>query len=275
DSLGIADGVGGWGTRAGADPALFSRFLMHFCAVELSRYDHLSAAELTANNGEALAAWTSIDPVEIMHRAWRRCIRASRREGIKGSSTALIAILREDELRIANVGDCVALVIRPSQRTMVFRSEEQQHSFNYPLQLGMMSTADGSLEWDEPRRDAGRYSLRVQPGDLLIVGSDGCFDNLFDEDVLEENSSAAANPLPADFSPQDVSEALCLRAKQIAEDPRAVTSPFQCAATDEGLHYVGGKLGESSFLAASGIIAGLFTPFSFMSMLSLSSARYR
>ena len=29
DSLGVADGVGGWSGQAGADPALFSRLLMH------------------------------------------------------------------------------------------------------------------------------------------------------------------------------------------------------------------------------------------------------
>ena len=29
DSLGVADGVGGWSGKKGADPALFSRLLMH------------------------------------------------------------------------------------------------------------------------------------------------------------------------------------------------------------------------------------------------------
>lgn len=294
---------------------------MHFCAVELSRYDQLSAAELDANDGSLLAAWSAVDPVEVMHHAWERCVRASRREGILGSSTALIALLRGDELRIANVGDCVLLIIRAGD--LLFRSEEQQHSFNFPVQLGMMGETAASMDrrrregkknaaregavgtsdeedydelesvprrarpeparagldvgsagaaaaegeedvgedWDEPRRDAGRYTVKVQRGDIIVVGSDGLMDNLFDEDILEEvlrfapwpprsnNASPdaagasssqsraqhAPEPLPSDFSPQLVSEALCSRAKAVSEDSRAVSSPFQQRAVEEGL----------------------------------------
>jgi serine/threonine protein phosphatase PrpC len=328
DSLGVADGVGGWSSRPGADPALFSRLLMHFCAVELSRYDNVSAANLAADNGNLLNAWAAVDPVEVMHRAWERCVRAARREGILGSSTALLALLRGDELRIANVGDCVLMIIRDGE--MLFRSTEQQHSFNFPVQLGMMGDtsetlknrteaankaraagegevksehledyddvedmpatsreasatsttfeelivgansgqADGEdgvgAEWDEPRRDAGRWSVRVEAGDIIVVGSDGLMDNLFDEDIVEEvlrfvpmKSDASQGGgeqqqfLKVDsstFSPQLVSEALCSRAKAISEDSRAISSPFQQRAMEEGLHYVGGKHDDISVL---------------------------
>lgn len=326
DSLGVADGVGGWTSRPGADPALFSRLLMHFCAVELSRYDNLSATDLAADNGNLLKAWTAVDPVEVMHRAWERCVRASRREGILGSSTALLALLRGDELRIANVGDCVLMIIRGGE--MLFRSTEQQHSFNFPVQLGMMGDTaetvkkrteaankaraagegevtsehmedyddvedvpaekastrptsyddeiDGNIsssssntnvedegpEWDEPRRDAGRWSVRVQADDIIVVGSDGLMDNLFDEDIIEEIirflpfSEDGRGPDgertrivdPSSFSPQLVSEALCSRAKAVSEDSRAISSPFQQRAMEEGLHYVGGKHDDISVL---------------------------
>lgn len=86
DSFGIADGVGGWATRPGANPALFSRLLMHFCSVELSRYDEIMARNKQGDGvarGEeeaALRAFWEVDPVEVMHRAWERCVRISRRE---------------------------------------------------------------------------------------------------------------------------------------------------------------------------------------------------
>jgi serine/threonine protein phosphatase PrpC len=319
DSLGVADGVGGWTSRPGADPALFSRLLMHFCAVELSRYDNLSATDLAADNGSLLNAWAAVDPVEVMHRAWERCVRASRREGILGSSTALLALLRGDELRIANMGDCVLMIIRGGE--MLFRSTEQQHSFNFPVQLGMMGDTaetvkkrteaankakaagegevksehmedyddvedvpktqvkdrksfdeiidgtdrsnvneDEGPEWDEPRRDAGRWSVRVQANDIIVVGSDGLMDNLFDEDIIEEiirflpyngqqqEGEQMATFDPSTFSPQLVSEALCSRAKAVSEDSRAVSSPFQQRAMEEGLHYVGGKHDDISVL---------------------------
>jgi serine/threonine protein phosphatase PrpC len=317
DSLGVADGVGGWTSRPGADPALFSRLLMHFCAVELSRYDNLSAADLAADNGSLLSSWAAVDPVEVMHRAWERCVRASRREGILGSSTALLALLRGDELRIANMGDCVLMIIRGGE--MLFRSTEQQHSFNFPVQLGMMGDTaetvkkrteaanksraagegevksehledyddvedvpagkakisfddaidgnekssineDEGPEWDEPRRDAGRWSVRVQADDIIVVGSDGLMDNLFDEDIIEEivrflpystNGGQQQETRTVDastFSPQLVSEALCSRAKAVSEDSRAISSPFQQRAMEEGLHYVGGKHDDISVL---------------------------
>lgn len=335
DSIGVADGVGGWASRAGADPALFSRLLMHFCAAELSKFDGLSADELAAHGGKKLREWEQLDPVEVMHVAWERCVRASRREGILGSSTALLAVLRGDELRIANLGDCVLLIIRAGE--LLFRSTEQQHSFNFPVQLGMMGhtaesvtiaanrtlSSDGFLqsgasddlddnapnplgtttpasmdearkgkpaasslaegdedeeaEWDEPRRDAGRWAVKVQKGDIIIVGSDGLVDNLFDEDIVEEVLKFAPPPssqvpipdeevsledadriiegeheyrLPDDFSPQLVSEALCSRAKAVSEDSRAVSSPFQQRAMEEGLHYVGGKHDDISVVVA-------------------------
>ncbi|KDN48441.1 protein serine/threonine phosphatase 2C [Tilletiaria anomala UBC 951] len=342
DALGVADGVGGWARRPGANAALYSRLLMHFCAVELSRYDELSRDELAADNGKLLKKWAQIDPVEVMHRAWERCVRTARKEGILGSSTALLALLRGDELRIANLGDCVLLIIRDGD--LLFRSTEQQHSFNFPVQLGMMGDtvetvaerikaaateqavaeeakrngqtaaedvdsdeegldepegelpADASAaqatprpeppldpedtEWDEPRRDAGRWTVKVQPGDIIILGSDGLVDNLFDEDILEEvrkfapdhganapvapaddhpgqvqgqdapHRTAIGSVLPPDFSPQDVSEALCSRAKAVSEDRRATTSPFQIAAQEEGMYYVGGKHDDISVLVA-------------------------
>lgn len=54
-----------------------------------------------------------------------------------GSTTACIVILCQDELRIANIGDCGISVIR--RNDYIFRSEEQQHSFNFPYQLGTAS----------------------------------------------------------------------------------------------------------------------------------------
>lgn len=43
------------------------------------------------------------------------------------------------------------------------------------------------------------------------------------------------------FSPQALSESLCRRAKSVYEDQRAVTSPFQQRAMEEGIHFAGGK----------------------------------
>lgn len=94
----------------------------------------------------------------------------------------------------------------------------------------------------------------------VLLASDGLVDNVFSDDLLEEilrfvstNSTPQApttNPSNASspsrytlnkFSPQLVSESLCYRAKSVYDDPRAVASPFQNRAVEEGLYYAGGK----------------------------------
>ncbi|PKI83575.1 protein-serine/threonine phosphatase [Malassezia vespertilionis] len=144
DAIGIADGVGGWASCVRADPALFSRLLMHFCFSELNRLDTALVHEVATSDAEkTIAQWMQCDPIEVLQVAWERCVRASKREGIMGSSTALLAVLRGNELRVANMGDCVLMLIRDGR--MLFRTSEQQHSFNFPVQLGMMDATAESV----------------------------------------------------------------------------------------------------------------------------------
>lgn len=79
-----------------------------------------------------------------------------KKKGIVGSTTACIVILSQDELRIANIGDCGVSVIR--RNNYVFRSEEQQHSFNFPYQLGTASfdSPNDAQVTMEKKRGGGR-----------------------------------------------------------------------------------------------------------------------
>ncbi|SCZ90390.1 BZ3500_MvSof-1268-A1-R1_Chr1-3g01958 [Microbotryum saponariae] len=244
DSLGVADGVGGWSGHAGANPARWSRKLMHHCSNELARYENV--------DDELFLRYYEVDPVEVLQRAFEKSLAECKDEGVIGSSTALLAVLRNDELRLANMGDCCCCIIRGND--YIFRSEEQQHSFNFPFQAGTTSK-------DTPIKDAQRFNIKVQKDDIVILSSDGLMDNLYDEDILEEvlrfvaltpapTASSSGSALPGvtgprytlnRFSPQAVSEALSLRAKSVYEDPRAVSSPFQQRAVEEGIHFVGGK----------------------------------
>ncbi|KAF9277183.1 hypothetical protein BGZ68_009474, partial [Mortierella alpina] len=173
DALGVADGVGGWsGTTGkvitGANPALYSRKLMHYAFLELEKYDNIEE--------EAFYDYFNVNPVQILQKSYEQSARDAKQEGLIGSSTACLAILRDDELRIANLGDCGVSIIRRNE--FIFRTEEQQHSFNYPYQLGTGST-------DSPT-DAQVFTVKVESGDIVVMGTDGIFDNLFDEDILEE-----------------------------------------------------------------------------------------
>ncbi|KAG0151114.1 hypothetical protein CROQUDRAFT_651649 [Cronartium quercuum f. sp. fusiforme G11] len=227
DSLGVADGVGGWSGRAGANSAWFSNRLMHHCSSELAKYSDPEDIKFINYN--------KLDPVDILQTAYEKSIDESKLEGIVGSTTALIAVLREDELRIANLGDCCCSIIRGND--YIFRTEEQQHSFNYPVQIGTNSKSI-------PIKDAQRYNIKVQRDDIVILSSDGLSDNLFDEDILEE----VLRKKPC--KPDNLSKELANRAKTVSLDQLAVASPFSQRANEEGIHYVGGKNDDISVLVA-------------------------
>lgn len=174
------------------------------------------------------------DPIEVLHRAWDSTLTEFYDLELIGSTTALIAMLRNDELQLANLGDCCCSIIRGND--YIFRSQEQQHAFNYPFQVGTNSQ-------DTPRKDGQKFTIKVQRDDVVILSSDGLVDNLFDEDILEEVLRHGDNP-------QLLSQALCARAKAVSEDQRAVASPFQQRANEEGIHFVGGKHDDISVLVA-------------------------
>ena len=124
-------------------------------------------------------------------------------------------------------------------RETIFRNEEQQHSFNFPYQLGTTGS-------DTPK-DAQEYTLKVQRGDIIVMGSDGLFDNVFDEDILDIVNSFGSKKKQ---NPQLMSDALLKRAREVAEDSRSRYSPFQERAKEEGFYYQGGKMDDTTVLVS-------------------------
>ncbi|KIR26173.1 hypothetical protein I309_04987 [Cryptococcus deuterogattii LA55] len=116
-----------------------------------------------------------------------------------------------------------------------------------------------------------RFDVPVKKGDIVIVASDGLMDNMFDEDILEVLSQLSPPPSPSPsppppqppsthshshihthahtltLNPQKASEVLCTRARQISETT-TTTTPFMCAAIEEGIDFVGGKKDDISVL---------------------------
>lgn len=284
DSLGVADGVGGWKKIKGADSAFFSRNLMHFACEELAKFDNVTYASSSKKdsssqfcpNSELNSFYNQIDPIKILESSYRLATESASVYKIKGSSTACIVILRNKELRIANLGDCGVVVLRDS--SIVFKTAEQQHSFNFPYQLGTNSR-------DRPK-DAQSYSVPVQRGDVIIMGSDGLFDNLFDSDIEEEVSkwspswawdqipkipeeilslSSAASTLRncspnyhSSLRPGDLSHALATRACQVSQQTsEKQETPFKEKAISEGFKFKGGKRDDITVLVA--VVAPCFS----------------
>jgi protein phosphatase PTC7 len=150
-ALGVADGVGDW-IKKGVDSGVFARMLM-------------------ASTRLAVTEEFTSDPVKILDRSW------SHMKGIPGSSTVCLALLdkKEGVLRIANLGDSGFILIRNGRSLM--RSTPQEHFWGHPYQLS-------SLNKDQPS-DCESYSAQVKKGDIIVLASDGVFDNMFDEEICE------------------------------------------------------------------------------------------
>lgn len=72
-------------------------------------------------------------------------------------------------LDVVFVGDCSFMVLRDGR--ILYVSEEQQHNLDYPYQLGSGSK-------DVPS-DGVRLLIPVRRGDVVLMGSDGVFDNVY------------------------------------------------------------------------------------------------
>jgi protein phosphatase PTC7 len=160
-------------------------------------------------------------------------------------------------LYVTNLGDCKILVIRPSEKKVLFRTAEQWHWFDCPMQLGTNST-------DTPRKDAVLSKIAVQEEDIVLAVSDGVMDNLWEHEVLKvimdsiekweeghtEPKLVAQHPHLSDDRNVYVARELLNSALTIAQDPFA-ESPFMEKAVEEGLAIEGGKMDDISVVVAS------------------------
>ena len=194
NALGVADGVGSWYYR-GVDPGIYARELMRL-------------TEATIQAGQR-------DPVKVLRQAY---------EGNKeqGTATACVAILNDGQLNSVNVGDSGFIIIREGQ---VIQSHQITiHSFNFPFQLGQGSP-------DQPE-DGVVAGIKLKPEDIIVMATDGLWDNLFEEQVAE-----------LVIEKSDMSKL----AKNIAEEARfAATEPGRKTPLSD----VGGKLDDITVVTA-------------------------
>lgn len=212
--VGVFDGVGGW-ANVGVDPREY-------------------ALKLSQGAQEATDKHNLDEPLDVLRYAHRYSHK------VTGSSTACIVALHGNVLDSANVGDSGFMVVRPSTSSngkievqLIYKSEELQHSFNMPYQLGPQSQ-------DSPD-DAALYSMPVQAGDLIILGTDGLFDNI-DEHQIANIVSRHINDSTNEGGVQidKLSQQICKEAFDISQSRRAVT-PFGRHASLYGYKYTGGK----------------------------------
>eukprot|EP00667_Euglena_gracilis_P019788 EG_transcript_21263 len=204
--MGVADGVGGSAIH-GIDPGEYSSGLM---------------AEAHAIGMHMANTNRRICPLTMLQGAYEACGH------VAGSATACIAVLNGDELDVCNLGDSGCLILRDGE--VLFATKEQTHGFNYPFQLGAESM-------DTPL-DADMTTHTIKEGDLVILATDGVFDNLFQDQILD----LVASHNLVDFS--SLGMRLAEAASNVATD-RKCHSPYAARCqTMLGVDHAGGKLDD-------------------------------
>jgi len=155
--FGVADGVGVW-SELGINSAIYSSALLNNIQGYVQQKEESTLYEaLLYGYTENLKAKT------------------------EGSSTVVLGKMVGREFHALNLGDSGFAIFRNDE--MIYKSEEQSHSFNYPFQLGTGG--------DQPSK-AHCIQCTMKRGDLIVMASDGLFDNLFTDEI--EDVLKASDP---------------------------------------------------------------------------------
>ncbi|KAF3593534.1 hypothetical protein DY000_02024384 [Brassica cretica] len=83
------------------------------------------------------------------------------------------------------------------------------------------------------------FTVVVAPGDVIIAGTDGLFDNLYNNEI----TATVVQAVRAGTYPQVTAQKIAALARQRAQDKNRQT-PFSTATQDAVFRYYGGKLDE-------------------------------
>ncbi len=281
--MGIADGVGSW-REYHVDPRDFSHKLMEECE------DILVETATKALSPDGAKFRRVMSPSELLAQAYER-VKA---ENVIGSTTACIAVFDNirHQLHFSNLGDSGIIVLRhidsdvagslkrdrqtprnerKSDLRVAFVSQQQLRSFNHPFQLGWIGEEmqDKNTSF-KPPTDSCSSSIHVRRGDLIIMATDGLFDNVDIDEITavaleweqqngfirggdiaaRERRWSMGNSLTMLSAERirDLAQALCKRARENSLNSE-VDSPFAILAKENDIMWSGGMPDDCTVIA--------------------------
>ncbi|CAA6674457.1 unnamed protein product [Spirodela intermedia] len=141
--------------------------------------------------------------------------KALRKTTARGTSTACIGAVDGQLLRAVNIGDSGFMVVRGD--AVAYRSPSQQHSFNF------LSRSAG---W-----------TKLVPGDVIVAASDGLFDNLFEEEIVELVARKRADVFGG--TAEEMARALAAAAEDAYR--KGKETPFGVASRAAGSPWIGAR----------------------------------
>ena len=179
----------------------------------------------------------------------KRAAESARGAGVLGSSTICLCLV--DTVRgtaqVAHLGDSGVLIVG-KEGVVKLKTPQQEHSFGFPFQLGHHDRSDRP-------EDALVSVVSVEAGDVIVVGSDGLFDNLSDAEVAAcaiEGRRGGGRGTRADAGAMAaaIANELGRRAFENSLDKKIAT-PYSIAATEAfSMIYSGGKSDDITIVVA-------------------------
>ncbi|KAL7549377.1 hypothetical protein ACHAWF_012647 [Thalassiosira exigua] len=281
--MGVADGVGSW-REYGVDPRAFSHKLMG----ESENILRDASSSCATQGGEQNCGM--IPPAELLARSYDRAKEAN----VIGSSTACVALFDSvhHQLHFSNIGDSGIVVLRhidsdvasalqrnrtaprterKSDLRIAFVSQQQLKSFNHPFQLGW--TGEEIVEKDSSFKQASESctsSVHILRGDIIIMATDGLFDNVDIDDITEialqwelesgfidgggakgRSKRWSKGDSLTDLSARSIpklAEMLCQKARENSLD-NTIDSPFALLAKENDIMWSGGMPDDCTVIA--------------------------
>jgi protein phosphatase PTC7 len=280
----VADGVGSW-RQYGIDPRQFAHTLVKntLAVIESDEKQRLLMMETSGLGDLSLFDPEPISPLDAVMDAWS----LTRKEQITGSSTICVAALNNEtnRLDLSNIGDCGLMVLRhmdsetagymrdrdtprhlrDNDLRIAFLSQQQLKSFNLPYQLGYSGIEDHVDNFETPT-DAANHSMTVLPGDIIVLATDGLFDNLDLDDLVTHINEWESRwfgklwckyPLdqPGENTTKDqeamdeLARSIVHKARELSLD-KSIDSPFALLAKDNDIMWSGGMPDDTTVVIA-------------------------
>jgi len=112
-----------------------------------------------------------------------------------------------------------------------YESKEQQHQFNFPYQVGTHGDNPNSAEVN---------AHNIQDGDIIVLGSDGLWDNLHRPQIIDLIKPYLQNNRSIKNEVGDIAEKISKEAERYS-NMASYNSPFAQNAKNYHLYYDGGK----------------------------------
>lgn len=236
--IAVSDGVGGWASQ-GIDPSKYSLNLVK----NVEMYFDMLPRIYSERPKNLLKMAASTNP-------------------FKGSATLVICTLWKNQLRGANLGDSGFAILGPrlkttpdGQKTYIYDyryiSPPQQHTFNFPYQLGNDGRDESVL--------AAETTHTVGFGDIVIVYSDGISDNVFPGQMrqllnfyiygIKQKFGIQVPDIVRGFNGAEFAEILKNFAFEKSRDKQHL-SPFGLNGLEFGVLFKGGKSDDISVVSA-------------------------